>query len=164
MRSKIVLFILSYVVWALLNWMPDWQHLLIGVFVSIFVVYLTGDLFPERFRLLFDVKRYLWALYYIPVFLYECIKANLDVAYRVIHPDLPIKPGIVKIKTGLKSEVALTFLANSITLTPGTMTVDVDRDKGILYIHWINVRDKDMEGATRLIVGKFERILKGIFE
>lgn len=164
MRSKTVLFILAYVIWALLNWMPDWQHLLIGVFVSIFVVYLTGDLFPARFNSIFDVKRYFWAAYYIPVLIYECVKANLDVAYRVIHPDLPIKPGIVKIKTLLKSDIALTFLANSITLTPGTMSVDIDRDNGILYIHWINVRDEDIEGATKLIVGKFETILKGIFE
>ncbi len=164
MKSKIVLFILAYILWVLLNWMPDWQHLLIGVFVSVFAAYLTSDLFPERFNSIFDVKRYLWALYYIPVFLYECIKANIDVAYMVIHPDLPIKPGIVKIRTGLKSDIALTFLANSITLTPGTMTIDIDRSNGTLYIHWINVRDEDIEGATKLIVGKFERILKGIFE
>ena len=164
MKSKIVLFILAYILWALLNWVPDWQHLLVGVFVSVFVVYLTAGLFPTRFKYLFDIKRYLWALYFIPVFLYECIRANFDVAYRVIHPDLPIKPGIVKIKTGLKSDIALTFLANSITLTPGTMTVDIDRSNGILYIHWINVRDTDIEGATKLIAGKFERILKGIFE
>ncbi len=164
MRSKIVLFILAYIIWIFLNWIPDWQHLLIGVFVSAFVTFLIGDLFPKRFELLFDIRRYLWALYYIPVFLWECIKANLDVAYRVIHPDLPIRPGIVKIKTQLKSDIALTFLANSITLTPGTMCVDIDRVKGILYIHWINVKDEDLEITTKIIVGKFEKILKGIFE
>lgn len=164
MRSNIVLFAAAYAVWVLLSWVPDWQHMLLGVFVSLLVVYLTGGLFPARFNNLFDAKRYLWALYFVPVFVYECLKANLDVAYRVIHPDLPIAPGIVKIKTGLKSDIALTFLANTITLTPGTMTVDIDRDKGILYIHWINVRDQNIESATKLIAGKFERILKGIFE
>lgn len=164
MRSKIVLFLLAYAVWVLLCWIPDAAHLVIGVFVAAFVAFLMGDLFPSRFRLLFDVKRYLWALYFIPVFLWECIKANIDVAYRVIHPDLPISPGIVKIKTYLKSDLALTFLANFITLTPGTMCVDINRDKGFLYIHWINVKDKDIEGASKLIMGKFEKILKEIFE
>ncbi len=164
MRSKIVLFVLSYIIWALLNWLPDWQHLMIGVFICAFVALITADLFPEGFARLFDIKRYLWALYYIPVFLWECIKANIDVAYRVSHPDIPIMPGIVRIKTGLKSDVALTFLANSITLTPGTMCVDIDKDKGILYIHWIYVKDRDIEQATKTIVGRFERILKGIFE
>jgi multicomponent Na+:H+ antiporter subunit E len=58
----------------------------------------------------------------------------------------------------------LTFLANTITLTPGTMSVDVDRENGFLYIHWIYVRDEETEAATRLIVDVFERILIKIFE
>ncbi|MFH0764656.1 MAG: Na+/H+ antiporter subunit E [Candidatus Omnitrophota bacterium] len=164
MRSRIALFVLAYAIWALLCWAPTWQDLLAGLVIALFVAYLTGDLFPSRFGLLLDFKRYMWALYFIPVFLWECIKANVDVAYRVAHPDLPINPGIVKIRTGLKSEAALTFLANSITLTPGTMCVDIDKEKGVLYIHWINVKSKDVEEATRLIAGRFERILKEIFE
>lgn len=164
MRSRIVLFIIAYIVWALLNWMPDWQHLLLGVFVAGVTAFLTGDLFPKRFELLFDLRRYIWVLYYIPLFLWECIKANIDVAYRVVHPDLPIRPGIVKVKTSLKSDVALTFLANSITLTPGTMTVDIDKENGFLYIHWINVQTDDIESATKIIVEKFENIVKRIFE
>ena len=164
MRSKIALFFITYIVWALLNWVPDWEHLLLGVFVSAFVVFLTGDLVTIRPGRIFNFKRYLWFLYYIPVFLWGCIKANLDVAYRVIHPDLPIRPGIVKIKTDLKSDIALTFLANSITLTPGTICVDIDKDNGILYIHWIYVRQEDIENATRIIAGRFEKIAKGIFE
>jgi multicomponent Na+:H+ antiporter subunit E len=91
-------------------------------------------------------------------------KANIDVAYRVSHPNLPIRPGIVKVKTSLKSDTGLTFLANCITLTPGTMTVDIDKNSGFLYIHWINVKDKDVEGATERIVKRFERRLTRIFE
>lgn len=164
MVSRIILFILGFITWALLNWVPDWQHLLVGVFVSAFVAYMTGDFFVKRTHLLTHPRRYLWFLYYVPVFIWECFKANIDVAYRVIHPDLPIHPGIVKVKTSLKSDVALTFLSNSITLTPGTLTVDVDKEKGFLYVHWIEVRHKDIEKATKIIVDKFENILKRIFE
>jgi multicomponent Na+:H+ antiporter subunit E len=103
-------------------------------------------------------------VYYVPIFLWECLKANLDVAYRVLHPQLPINPGIVKVKVELKTDTALTFLANSITLTPGTMSVDIDKDNGILYIHWINVKTKDIESATKIIVEPFEKILKKIFD
>ncbi|MBU3958792.1 MAG: Na+/H+ antiporter subunit E, partial [Candidatus Omnitrophica bacterium] len=67
-------------------------------------------------------------------------------------------------KTTLKSDTGLTFLANSITLTPGTMTVDIDPEHGFLYIHWIDVKDKDMQKATQIIVQRFERVLKRIFE
>ena len=101
---------------------------------------------------------------YLPVFLWEVLKANIDVAYRVIHPRLPIRPGIVKVKTSLKTDTGLTFLANSITLTPGTMTVDVDRSSGVLYIHWIDVGARDVTAATQQIVERFEKILSKIFE
>jgi len=164
MKSRTILFFLAVLVWLGLTWPPDWQHLSIGVLVAIFVAFMTGDMFTKRPHLFREPKRYLWFFYYLPIFLWECIKANFDVAYRVGHPDLPIKPGIVKVKTSLKSDTGLTFLANSITLTPGTLSVDVDQEEGVLYVHWINVKDKDVEKATEMIVGRFERILKRIFE
>ena len=165
MRSRIILFLVAFLVWCLLNWIPDSQHLVVGIFVAAFVAFLTGDLFISRpDRLKHPLRYWYFITYYLPVFFWELIKANVDVAYRILHPDLPIKPGIVKVKTILKSDTALTFLANSITLTPGTMSVDIDKDKGILYIHWINVKAKDVESATKIIVGRFEKILEKIFD
>jgi multicomponent Na+:H+ antiporter subunit E len=164
MRSQIILFILAFLVWTLLTWPLDLEHLVVGILVSGLAAFLTGDMFVKRPHLFRHAGRYFWFLYYIPVFIWECLKANIDVAYRVAHPKLPINPGIVKVKTTLKSETGLTFLANSITLTPGTMSVDIDPAEGFLYIHWIDVKDKDIEKATKIIVEKFERILKKIFE
>jgi len=134
------------------------------VFAAFLVALLTGDMFVNRPHVFKNPKRYFWFLYYIPVFIWECFKANLDVAYRVIHPDLPINPGIVKVKTKLKSDTGLTFLANSITLTPGTLSVDIDRKNGFIYIHWINVKAHDTDAASKLIVSTFEPILEKIFE
>ncbi len=164
MRSKIILFLLAMLGWTLLNWLPDWQHMLVGVVASIFVAFMTADFFAKRLHLLTHSERYLWFFYYVPVFIWEVFKANIDVAYRVLHPNLPIHPGIVKVKTELKSDIALTFLANSITLTPGTLTVDLDKDNGYLYVHWIEVKHKDTEKATKSIVSRFEKILMRIFE
>ena len=164
MKSKIILFIVGLLVWLLLSWPADTQHLLVGIVIAGFVAFMTGDMFVQRPHLVTHVKRYFWFLCYLPLFLWECIKANLDVAYRVIHPAMPINPGIVKVKTTLKSETGLTFLANSITLTPGTLSVDVDQERGFLYVHWIDVKDKDLEKATEIVVERFERILKRIFE
>lgn len=164
MKSGIVLFFFAFLVWMGLTCPTSWQDAVVGAFVSFFVALVTGGMFVKRPQLLKNPKRYFWFFYYIPVFIWECFKANLDVAYRVIHPDLPINPGIVKVKTKLKSETGLTFLANSITLTPGTLSVDIDRENGFIYIHWINVKDKDIETDTKLIVSRFERILEKIFE
>jgi multicomponent Na+:H+ antiporter subunit E len=163
-KSQIILFLLGLLVWILLTWPLDSQHLIVGIVVCGLVSYMTGDMFVKRPHILKHISRYIWFLYYVPLFIRECIKANIDVAYRVAHPDLPINPGIVKVKTTLKSDTALTFLANSITLTPGTMTVDIDPENGFLYIHWIDVKDKDIQKATELIVKKFEDVLRRIFE
>jgi len=165
MKSKILLFFVAFITWCLLSWFPDWEHLVVGVFVSIFVAFITGDLFVKRPYILKHPYRYFYfVFYYMPIFLWECVKANIDVAYRVLHPRLPIRPGIVKVNVTLKSDTGLTFLANSITLTPGTMCVDIDKEKGVLYIHCINVKAADVEGATEAIIRKFENILKKVFE
>lgn len=165
MKSRIVIFLGAFLVWSLLNWVPDWQHLIVGIFIAWFVAFMTGGLFIMQPRILKHPLRYWYFLiYYLPKFLWECFKSNVDVAYRVLHPKLPINPGIVKVKTSLKTDIALTFLANSITLAPGTMSVDIDKDNGILYVHWIDIKATDVESATKIVVGRFEKILKKIFE
>jgi len=136
----------------------------VGIFVAGLAALVTGDMFVKRPHHFLNPSRYLWFCYYVPMFLWECLKANIDVAWRVLHPGLPINPGIVKVKTTLKSDTALTFLANSITLTPGTFCVDIDAEEGFLYIHWIDVKTKDVQEASRLIVDQFENILRKIFE
>lgn len=165
MQTRITLFIAAFATWCLLNWPPDGQHLLVGALVAALVAAFVGRLFVTRPHLLRQPRRYFYFfVYYLPVLIWECVKANFDVARRVLHPDLPIHPGIVTVRTGLKSDTGLTFLANSITLTPGTMTVDLDRDAGLLYIHWLDVTTEGRDEATRQIAWRFERILEHIFE
>ena len=165
MTRKAILFVFAFGVWCALTWLPRSEELLVGAVVAGLAAYLSGDLFVERPHLLRHPLRYLHFFFeYIPVFLWECTKANLDVAYRVLHPNLPIKPGIVRVKTTLQSDAALTLLANSVTLTPGTMSVDIDKANGLLYVHWIDVKTTDTEAATRKIVGVFESILRRVFE
>ncbi|MCS7179967.1 MAG: Na+/H+ antiporter subunit E [bacterium] len=163
-----MLIFLLFIAWIFLTW-PfgkeiDWQILISGIFISIFVGSIFGELFTENPHKFFGFKRYLWAILYLPYWFWYCILANLDVAYRVLHPNLPIRPGIVKVKTNLKSKSGLTALANSITLTPGTMTVEIEPENGYLYIHWIYVKTDDIEKASELIVRRFEKILERIFE
>ncbi|MBU0927558.1 MAG: Na+/H+ antiporter subunit E [Spirochaetes bacterium] len=94
------------------------------------------------------------------VFLKALVLSNLDVAFRVLHPRLPIAPGIVKVKTALKTPLGRLLLANAITLTPGTITVETRGED--LYIHWIKVAAADPEGATEAIVSQFEKYLEVI--
>lgn len=154
-------FLVSFGVWLALVGTLNWQELLVGAVVAAIVAAFGWRYFSQVGFSHLSVKKLLYLIAYIPVFFWEMIKANIDVAYRVIHPRMPINPGVVLIKTDLTSDSGKLALANSITLTPGTLTMDVKGDS--LLIHWINVKDTDTERATELIGGRFERFLKVIF-
>lgn len=167
---RIGLFVVSLAIWYLVSWpydfvshIMDWQIFIVGVVFSVIASVLFVDVFTKSPRKLLSPSRYFWALCYLPVLFYYMVIANLDVLYRVVHPSMPIRPGIVKVRTRLTSESGRAALANSITLTPGTLSVDIT-DDGFLYVHWIYVRATEMEEATRRIVSRFERFLVKIFD
>ncbi len=160
--NTVLYFIMCFITWLLLTTRFYWQNLVAGVIVSL----LTTIIFSKYFRIdtkkLIQPGRYFWLLVYIFYFIWECIKANFDVAYRVLHPAMPVRPGIVKVRLTLKGAISRTILANSITMTPGTISVDIIDD--MLYVHCIFLKDTNPENYTYRISGKFERILTKIFE
>jgi len=164
---KLILAAGLYIVWLLLTWpfaAPyRYQLFLVGLIVAAFVALFFGDDLIEPPMKFFQPKRYFWGAYYMVFFLVRNIHANFDVAFRVLHPALPIKPGVVKVRTQLKTRSGLAVLGNSITLTPGTTTIEMTGD-GYLYVHWIYVQTTDIDEATRLIVRPLERILERVFE
>ena len=151
-----------FALWMLLFWSLDPVVIGAGAFFALIVGTLLGDIYPDRLQKVLSPKRWLFFLIYLPYFFWYCIRANVDVMLRVIHPDVPIRPGIVKVQTTLTSEMAKTFLANSITLTPGTLTVDIDGQD--YYVHWINIDTDDAARRTAEICGRFEPLLRRIFE
>ena len=159
--KQLACFIIVLLIWIALTWSLHWEDLLAGAFFSLLISLFVSKMYPEHLEATLEPVRWLWFILYLPYFFYYCIKANLDVAYRVLHPDTPIRPGFIKVRTTLQSDMAKTMLANSITLTPGTLTVDIDGQD--LYIHWINVQGEGVEEHTRCIVYRFERILQRIF-
>ncbi len=110
----------------------------------------------------FDPRRIGRALLYFPYFLWQMLIANLKIAAVVLSPALPVKPSILKIKTGLKNDAGKLLLANSITLTPGTLTMDAEGEQ--LFIHCVQAGKKEIHDPEKTISGKFERKLKGVSE
>ena len=158
----ITLFLLSVIFWLLLTFNISVPNLIVGSVASLISALFFGRFFIRNIYKIFQPKRYFWFIVYLMVFIWECLKANLDVAYRVLHPAMPIRPGIVKVKTTLKSDLAKMLLANSITMTPGTISVDIIDDT--LFIHWIYIRTEDPEIYTGIITGAFEKYIKRIIE
>lgn len=160
-KNFLYLFFFLIIIWLALTSTFQWEELIVGILISfLLALFLNKNYLKLGFPPL-SIKRIAVSIVYFIVLFIEIIKANFDVAYRVIHPKMPIKPGIVVIKTGLKQDIAKMILANSITLTPGTFTLDIIEDK--LLIHWINVKTEGLEEATKIIGERFEKYLKVIF-
>ncbi len=161
-KGFIIFLLVAALTWLLLTGTFNRDELFVGGFSIVLLAVLFYGYSDLYQGIKITPKIILFYPLYFLVFLKELLKANIDVALRVINPALPINPGIVAVKTNLKSPLSKLILANSITLTPGTLTVDVKGDT--LFIHWIDVKGKDVESATNEISGKFEKILKEIVE
>ena len=159
--TRVLLFMTLLLLWLFLVGPPSSQEMAAGAGVALLLalVPLPGASVYGEFSLM--PKKVLYALRFLVYFLVAVVKSNLDVAFRVLSPRLPINPGIVRVKTSLTSSLGRLILANSITLTPGTITVDIQGEN--LFIHWINIQAADIEEATRKIVTDFERRLEVIF-
>lgn len=145
----------------------DPQEIIVGIIVSLIIGYFTSALFVEEDGFWLLKKCRLFKLIaYIPFYLIELIKANVDVAKRALAKKVNINPGIVKIKTDLKSDYGLSMLANSITLTPGTITMDIyeEDEENYMYIHCIDLPSEDLDEAGDAIKGAFEKRIKGVFK
>jgi multicomponent Na+:H+ antiporter subunit E len=92
---------------------------------------------PERFR----PRRLIFALVFLPIFLWKVLVSGIGIARFALTPGVSFWPGIVKTSGGLPTIGSTTILANLITLTPGTLTMDYDPDQDMLYIHWMDVSE-----------------------
>jgi multicomponent Na+:H+ antiporter subunit E len=165
MNRAFSFFILAFALWLL--WLIfagslDSQEVLAGAVVAVIVTLLGRSRNLEVKPQLLSPRRILYALAYLPYLFWSIVLSNFDVARRVLSPKLDINPGIVKVRTRLKNPVGRLILANSITLTPGTLSVDIVDDH--LYIHWVDVKAQDVEQASRRIAASFEKFLEVIFD
>lgn len=159
-KSRIVLLVLAFFIWFLLTYPFDVQELIAGGIAILMLVLMPLPGISVLGEIRWTPKAFIYGIAYLFYFLWQLIKANIDVAFRVLHPRLPIEPGIVRVKTHLKSRLGRLLLANSITLTPGTITIETDGDD--FYVHWIKVAGIRDEERTKKIVAGFERYLEVI--
>jgi multicomponent Na+:H+ antiporter subunit E len=116
---------------------------LLGVAVGMPVAYLFRRLYEEAIDLGDAARSMPYAVLYVFVFLREVLVANLDVAYRVLAPRTPIEPQVIFVPLRVETDLGVTTIANSITITPGTLTLDHDAEENALYVHVIDGRNPE---------------------
>ncbi|MBQ7556545.1 MAG: Na+/H+ antiporter subunit E [Lachnospiraceae bacterium] len=177
--SFISVFILGFLFWMVITGQitaifrneASLQVIVAGLVVSAAVSLFSARFFihEKAFHLCNPARLVNLIFYCVCIFPVELVKANVDMAFRALSPALRINPGIVRVPVDLKSEYGQAMLADSITLTPGTVTMAAvkdgeDGDRTCFYIHWINVESQEPEEAGEKIKGNMERAIRRIWE
>lgn len=135
------MFIVLFVFWLFLSAQFNIFHISAGIIFSLIVTYFAKPMFlnkpSDRGNITYITLR---ILRYVIWLIYQIFVSGIDVTKRVLKLNMPINPGIIKCKLTLKSDFSLTVLANSITLTPGTMTMDIVNDE--IFIHCLAIEDE----------------------
>jgi multicomponent Na+:H+ antiporter subunit E len=156
------LWILLTFLWFAANLSLAIEALATGALISAVLAYIFTRRPGIWQSIRFSPARLYHFILYTGVFLVELARANVNMMRYVYARRIVIKPGIVRIKTKLKTPVGRLALANSIALTPGSLVIDVDGDN--LFVHWLDVKTTDPEEATRAIAGPFEEHLGKAFD
>ena len=161
-------FVVCFVFWLLLTWSVSVQELIAGAVVSLAVALFSARFFihENAFWLCNPVKLLMGLVFWLGTFMVEMVKANVDVAKRCYGGCKNVNPGIVKVPVDLKSAYGQAALANAITLTPGTITMDIAEEDGqtYYYIHWIDVQKPSGTEAGDAIKGTLEKGLRRVWE
>ncbi len=157
--SFVLTFLLMFAFWILLSGQFHFVLLVSGVVSSLFVAYISHDLLIGHVALGTVIVKTFRLITYLPWLLWQIVLANLDLVYRTLHPGEKIDPHIIKFKTDLMTSKGIAVLANSITLTPGTVTVMANKE-GEFIVHAIAKAPAEslLSGAMQSRVKKIERI------
>jgi multicomponent Na+:H+ antiporter subunit E len=153
--SFLITAIAMFSFWILLS--GEFTFILItsGIVASLIVAYLSHDIFIGKPDIKVETRRVLKFIKYLPWLVWKVILANFEIAYLVLHPKMLIDPQIIRFETGLKTDLGIVTLANSITLTPGTITVEANKEEFVVHAIW----QKSVEG---IIDGEMQRKVKEI--
>lgn len=153
MAFQILLNVFLAFLWMFLQVSFNARTFIIGYLLGLLVLFCMRRFFTHRFYI-----HRVWAVTYLFfLFLIELIKANIDVLKLVLSPKLSMRPGIFAMETELKSDWEVTLLSNLITLTPGTLVIDVSDDNKTLYIHAIDI--SEVSEAVDSIKNSFEKAI-----
>jgi multicomponent Na+:H+ antiporter subunit E len=150
-----------FAIWMIANASLAFEPALVGLVITFVIarVFASSSVAWSQLRLTPRALYHLLA--YSGTFIVELVRANLNMMVFVYAPRIDIKPGIVKVRTRLKSPIGRLALANSIALTPGSLVMDMRDD--ILFVHWLDVQTTDIDEATQTLVTPFEKHLEKAF-
>lgn len=165
MLRNISVALFAFIIYVLFNGSITLYDIVTGIVVALTVSLLFSKIVVTSEGKSLDPRRLLWLLAYLAHYLTIIeLRAHLDVAKRIVDPKMPIRPGIVRVPYTTSTDYGTVLVANSITNTPGTVVVDLDEDKKIMYVHWINVKALTPQETYTHISKTFDKYARKIFD
>ena len=129
--------------WCFVHGVINLNNFLIGMLLGPIIIrpFKTFYNFDEQLSYTNTIRRIPKQIKFLSILLIEIIKASVFVAKIILRPNLDLKPGIIAVPIRAKTDAGITAIANTITLTPGTLTIEVSDDKSTLYVHAIDLSD-----------------------
>lgn len=156
MAFQIMINFLIAFLWMFLTVSFNASTFIVGFLLGALMLWITKGFFPGRFYM-----HRVWAVIcLIGLFFKELISANIQVLLLIVQPKMPIKPAIFALPIVLEKDWEITLLSSLITLTPGTLVLDVSEDSKTLYIHALNYGDADE--AIDSIKNTFEKAIQEV--
>ena len=145
MLQNFLLNILLTFVWVALTGQLDYANFLFGYTMGFFILWMVNRSIRANTEYFYRVPK---IFAFIILFFYDLLKANFEVMKDVVTPNYNMKPGIVKYEMDAKTDFEITMLANMIALTPGTVVIDLSKDKKFMYIHVMYLTNKEEFKST----------------
>ncbi|MEM0001861.1 MAG: Na+/H+ antiporter subunit E [Desulfurococcaceae archaeon] len=160
----LVIFILVFVFYVMLAGILSGLTLFTGLIIAVFMTIITRILIRRGHRgySLGDLKRIRFMLDYVIKFIYVELVEHIKISRIILSRNMRINPDVVEIPVDLKSRIGLTLLALTITNTPGTIVVDLNEEKGVIYVHLLNRETYEATRIKHLVVGDFEELLRKV--
>lgn len=160
MLVEILLTVVLALVWVGLTGELTLATFVVGLLLGVIIINLFGKRTLRVLKL--NIRHIIPLIQLFFIFLFELLMANLTVLAKVFSPKLNIKPGIIKVPVEVEGPFWITTLANMITLTPGTLTVEVSPDNKYFYVHCLNIDNED--SIVSDIKGTFEKKIQEVYK
>lgn len=163
-RKAILPILMAFVVYIIFSGSISGYDIVTGVIISVVAGLLFSEILITKASKSLDPIRFGYLVKYAFYYFFVAeVSAHLDVIKRILNPKMPINPGIVRVPYEVTTDYAVVGVANSIINTPGTVVIDLDEEKKLYYVHWIDVTTQEPAKCRSAICESFERYLAKVF-
>jgi multicomponent Na+:H+ antiporter subunit E len=163
-KRAILPILMAFAVYIIFSGSVSVYDIVTGIIIAVVAGLLFSEILIAKASKSLNLIRFGYLVKYAFYYFFVAeVLAHLDVIKRILNPKMPINPGIVRVPYEVSTDYAVVGVANSIINTPGTVVIDLDEEKKLYYVHWIDVATQEPAKCRSAICESFEKYLTKVF-